>query len=149
MAIGILFVGLILIVTAIRGTHGQLFNLVINDMTGGSAGAGHGFLVWLAAIVAVGMLGYYKPLRGASHLLIGLIVLAIFVSNQGVFAKASAAFTGSIPQGQAPADATTAALPPGFPVEQVGGSGSGASGAIGAASGAIGAATKIFGMFGF
>lgn len=139
MALGLLLVGLVLIVSAIRGTHGQLWTLVVNDMTG--AGATHGFIVWLAAIVAIGAIGFYRPLRTPSHLLLGLIVVVIFLVNGGVWQQVSQTFTQGIPQGTAPADPTATALPAAIPVQvsQAGGGG----GILGALSGAVGTATNV------
>jgi hypothetical protein len=78
----LVLVGLVLIVTAIRGTQGSLWNLIYGDITG-QAGGNKGFVVWLAAIAAIGAVGYYPPLRTPSRLLLGLVVLGIFISNVG------------------------------------------------------------------
>lgn len=134
----LVIIGLLLIVTAIRGTHGRLWNLLYEDVTG--TGDVSGFVVWLVAILTIGFLGYYKPLETPAKLLLGLVVLGIFLSNGGVFEKLSEAFTNPLPQAAAPAE--TEPLPQEFPVKLSGqgGKGGGAGGIVGkVAETAIGA----------
>lgn len=126
----LVIVGLLLIVTAIRGTHGTLWNLLYDDVTG--SGGASGFVVWLVAILAIGFLGYYKPLETPAKLLLGLVVMGIFLANGGVFEKLSEAFTNPPPQAVEPASTTQ--LPQEFPVRISGqqqSKGGGAGGVVG------------------
>lgn len=145
MAILLLLIGVVLIITAIRGTESQLWNLVYNDMTGAQGGAS-GFLIWLLAIVSIGAIGYYKPAKQASDLLLGLVILGIFISNRGFFSNLTQAFGGiASEQPVAATDPTTAALPSGIPIQQVGSSG---GGILGTAQQGVSTASGLVGLFG-
>lgn len=140
MPFALVLVGLLLIVTSIRGTQGTLWNLFYDDMAG--SGGSKGFVVWLAAIGLIAFAGYYKPLQTPSRLLLGLVVIGIFLSNEGVYKKLSTAFTSPLPAPVTPAS-TTANLPQAIPV-QVTQTGSGSkSGAGGTAEKVVGTALKF------
>jgi hypothetical protein len=148
MPFALVLIGLLLIVTAIRGTQANLWNLLYGDITGSGTG-GKGFIVWLAAILTIGVLGYYRPLQTPSRLLLALVVLGIFISNQGVFTKMSAAFTGPLPQPATPANVNAQQpLPQAIPVSvtQSGGK-SGGSGPLGEASEVVGTLAKVAPFF--
>jgi hypothetical protein len=113
-------VSAVLILSAIRDTQGQLASLLVHDFTGSGS-----FLMWLAAIVAVGLLGYSPSLKTPSRLLLALIVLGILLSNQGVFAKLQQAVAQPAAPSTPPPDPSTQ-LPNAFPV-QVSGTGAGGS----------------------
>lgn len=74
--------GILMIVTGALGTYAQFGKQVAGDFTGKG-----NFLYWLAAIFAVGALGYYSPLQGVSRLFILLIIISMVLSNRGFFAK--------------------------------------------------------------
>lgn len=147
MPFALVFVGLVLIVTAIRGTQSNLWNLFYGDITGAGT-SGKGFVVWLAAILSIGWLGYYKPLQTPSRLLLGLVILGIFISNQGVLTKMSQAVTSPLPQPATPAASKAPPLPQAIPVEvgQAGGKG-GSSGPLGEAGQALGLAGQVASFF--
>jgi hypothetical protein len=120
MPFALLLIGLLIIVTSIRGTQGDLWNLLYKDVAGTDKTPG--FVVWLAAVIAIAWMGYYKPLQTPSRMLLGLVVLSIFLANGGVFKKLSDAFTKPLP---APVASTTPVdeLPQKIPVD-VSGTGS-------------------------
>jgi hypothetical protein len=93
-------------------------------------------------LLAVGALGYVPELKLPSRLLLALIIISLFLSQQGFWAKLQAALQ-SPPQalsGQQETQANLAQLPAGIPIEQVGAPASGgAGGALGQAEGALGA----------
>jgi hypothetical protein len=108
-----LFLGMLLLVTAIRGTQGDLFALLKSEFVGKSS-----FFPWAAAIIILGAIGYIRPIRPISDALIGLVILVIILANKGgVFAQfntaLSAPVTPSAPVSNtavapAPADGSTA-----------------------------------------
>lgn len=78
-----LVAGLILIVTVVRGTTGQFYGALRDDISGG-------YLKWLAAILVIGILGYVKPLQEPSRYLLGLVALVILLTRGGGFISAFA-----------------------------------------------------------
>jgi hypothetical protein len=142
MALGLLFAGIVLLIAGWRGTYANLFSTFFSDLGG--------FLPWVAAIVAIGAIGYIPELRMFSNGLLALIFLVIFISNKGVFAQwqqlaqsppQAIASTPLIPT----ADQSALLQNPTVNIGFSGGSGSGSS--SGAASG--GAAAGLFHLFGF
>lgn len=79
-------VGLILIISAVQGTLGALGAELKDDFTGPG-----NFFFWIVAIGAIGALGYYGPLKPVSRSLLVLVILALVLSNRGVFTKGVAA----------------------------------------------------------
>lgn len=79
MALGLIFLGIVLIAVGWRGTFGHFFGLFASDVPG--------FLVWGAALLAIGAIGYVPELAALSNGLLVLVFLVIFISNQGVFAS--------------------------------------------------------------
>lgn len=145
MPLALLIVGIIIAVTAFRNTYRDVGTLVVGDLTG----AGN-FLVWIGAIVIVGAAGYIEPLKYPSRLFLGLIILAMFLSNKGVFAQFTSALQGA--QQQQTPITPEPSLPGALPVSISGGGAGGAAGAIGGAAGAVGSIAKavplIGGLFG-
>jgi hypothetical protein len=82
MPFALAIVGGVLVLVAIRGTHADLGSQLKSDFTGQ-----HNFWIWLLAIIAVGALGYAPALRTPSRMLLGLVILGMVISNQGVWAK--------------------------------------------------------------
>jgi hypothetical protein len=153
MPLAFLLIGAVLIITAIRGTHANLGQLLSQDFTGSGAGQGHSFLIWMAAIAGVAALGYIPEMKVPARLLLALVILGLLIANKGVFAQASAALGQGIPGvtvQQAQAAPTGEALPAAIPVQLSGAGGSGsAASAAGTAGDVIGTATKILPFLGF
>lgn len=78
MPLLLVVVGLMLVVTALRGTTADFGSRLSQDVSGG-------FLKWVAAIIVVGMLGYVPGLQTPSRYLLGLIVIAILISQGSGF----------------------------------------------------------------
>jgi len=72
----LLVIGVFLLVSAIRGTHAQLFSLVQSDFTGPN-----NFVYWFIAIFLIGALGYIERLKPISIGLLTLVVLVLFLSK--------------------------------------------------------------------
>jgi hypothetical protein len=119
-------VGVLLVVTAYQNTEIALFQQVVSDIPG--------FAKWGAAILVIGSLGYYEPLRTPARMLFGLVVLVVFMVN---YQKIIAALQSS-PPAQPPQASNAMPLPltDPFPVQISGGGG--AAGAAGGAAKAIG-----------
>lgn len=81
MPIAVIFVGGIMIVLAFRGTEHQFARQLGTDFANGE------YLSWMAAVVIIGSLGYAKPLRPLSSLLLALVVVVLAVSHRGLFAQ--------------------------------------------------------------
>lgn len=79
-----------LVVSGVRNTQSELFTLVKSDFTGTSGFSGS-FVPWVLAIMAIGAMGYVKPVKPISDAFLVLIVIVLFLSNKGVFAKFSSA----------------------------------------------------------
>lgn len=95
----LLLLGLLLLIVAVRGTHGALFDLIRSEFTG----AGN-FLLFVAAVVIIGSLGYVRPLKPLAAAFIGLIVLAYLFNNKGGIFKQ---FEDQIKSPEAPAKTAT------------------------------------------
>jgi hypothetical protein len=148
MPLAFLLIGAVLIVVAVRGTHANLGQLLVEDFTGkGGGSADKGFLIWVAAIGGVAALGFIPGMKVPAKILLALVILAILVSNKGVFANAASAFQGGI-QGvtvkQSQATPTEQPLPAAIPVQVTGAaSGGTASSAAGGAGDIIKAGASI------
>lgn len=78
----LVFIGLLLLVAGVRGTHTQLFTLIKGDFTGSG-----NFIYWIVAILAVGAVGYIKPIKPVSDAFLVLIIIVMVLSNKGLFGK--------------------------------------------------------------
>lgn len=84
----LLLVGVLCLIVAVKGTQGTLYDLLKAEFTGTN-----NFVVWAAAIMVLGLLGYIKPIRPVTHAFIALIVLVMILANgSGVFSKLGTAF---------------------------------------------------------
>ena len=89
-----IIVGVLFVVSAVRGTNTQLIGLLKGDFTG------HGnFVYWLASILVIGAVGYIPELKPVSRAFLVLVIVVLFLSNKGVFAKATQAL-GTTQQAQ-------------------------------------------------
>lgn len=84
MPLALAFIGAIFIVAGIRGTYPALFSQLATDMPG--------FALWLAAILAIGIIGYIPKAELPSRMLLGLVLLVMVIANKGAFANFVAAF---------------------------------------------------------
>lgn len=95
MSFVFIIIGAILTISGVRGTEtdsapgngdGQgLFPLVKGDFEG--TGQQHGFLVWFAAILAIGALGYAPDLKLFANAVLALVIIVLLLSNKGFFAQ--------------------------------------------------------------
>lgn len=81
-------IGLVFLIAGVRGTSGQLLDLLQGDLTGKN-----NFIYWILSILIVGSLGYIKEFQGLSRafLILLIVVLVIHEDNQngtgGFFTK--------------------------------------------------------------
>lgn len=68
-----LIIGVILVVAAIRNSQGALFNALGQDVPG--------FVVWAAALFAVGAVGFIPGLKPVSRGLMALVLIVIVLNN--------------------------------------------------------------------
>lgn len=73
MVLVALFIGVILIVAAIRNSQGTLFSALGQDVPD--------FIVWGAAIFAIGVLGFVPGLKPISRGLLALIIVVLVLNN--------------------------------------------------------------------
>lgn len=90
MPIALLLIGLVLLIAAFRGTEKELFALLKSDFTGPG-----NFIFWALSLWLIGALGYFTPLKKLSNAFLVLVVLALFLSNRGFFAKFMDAINGT------------------------------------------------------
>lgn len=101
MIILFLVLGIMLLVSALKGTETELAKQIEGDLVGQSGKSG--FIVWLVAILAVGALGYIPYLERPSKYLVGLIIVVIVLSNHGIFAQLFNALPAFESEGPSPA----------------------------------------------
>jgi hypothetical protein len=77
MPFALILIGLILVITAIRGTSKQFFDSLKEDFTGPN-----NFVLWIMAIFGLGMLGYVKPLKPLSDSFLALVLIVMTINNR-------------------------------------------------------------------
>jgi hypothetical protein len=118
LPLALIFVGVIMIVLAFRGTEREFATQLKTDFGGGQ------FVAWFAAVTILGGLGLVPQLRTLSNLSMALVIIVLVLRNGGLFTNLAAVIE------HPPAAA------PSIPLSQYGGSGGG--GLLGAIGGAIG-----------
>src|SRR3954468_23458486 len=111
MPFALLIIGIALLVSAVRGTQGDLFTLLRGDFTGPN-----NFIYWTVAILFIGSIGYIPKLKPASVGFLTLVVLVLVLKrgdpnsgNGGFFAE----FTSALKMpNAAPATPTASAAKP-------------------------------------
>jgi hypothetical protein len=138
MPFAIAIVGGVLVLVAVRNTHGTLATLLKDDFTGSQGAVG--FIVWIGAILAIGAMGYVPALKIPSRMLLALVFLSLFIANQGVFTNIANAIRSPPAVTPSPAEDP---LPKEFPVHVTGASSGG--GPLGAILGGVKAVAGLAG----
>lgn len=86
MPFALVIIGLLMIVTGARDTYKDFGAQVTQDFTGEG-----NFLYWIAALGAVGAVGYAPEFRTFSRVFMALIIVALILKNGGFFDKFSQA----------------------------------------------------------
>lgn len=93
MPLALLVIGVVILVTAFRGTSKDLGALLKGDLTGEN-----NYIRWLLAIAVIGSLAYIPGFKGPANLFLALLVIVIILAHQpknsggGFFDQLSAAF---------------------------------------------------------
>lgn len=82
MPIVFIVIGILFLVVAIRGTQGELYDVLKSELTGSN-----NWVVWASAIVILGLIGYWRRARPVTDAFIGLIFIVLVIANKGFFAK--------------------------------------------------------------
>lgn len=90
MPFALVFIGLLLIVTGAKNTYREFGAELTEDFTGDG-----NFTWWIVSLGSIGALGYIKELQTFSRLFMTLIIVAMLLSNRGVFAQ----LTGALQSG--------------------------------------------------
>ena len=79
----LLFIGLgiVFLLTGLKGDAGQLWELLKGDFSGPN-----NYVYWMLSILALGALGYVESLQKLSRLFIVLVVIVLLLDNNGFFA---------------------------------------------------------------
>ena len=97
MALVLLAIGAVLVVTAVRGTQAALFSLLGQDVPA--------FVIWAAAIIAIGVVGFIPGLKPVSRGILALVILAVILTQYrnilAGFAAADTATAGAATTGAA------------------------------------------------
>ena len=137
MPVFFLVIGLLLIVTVVRGTTADFAKRLGQDVSGG-------YLKWLAAIIVIGALGFVPSLKLPSRYLLALVALVVMLRSGSGFISQLASQLSS------PGTVTPTTQPggnanlPAIPVQTQGGAGAGA-GAPGGAGGLGSTAGSVLG----
>ena len=94
-----LLIGIVLIVSAVRNSQGALFTALEADVPK--------FVIWAAAILAVGAIGVVPGLKPVSRWLLALVIVVIVVNN---YQRLVSGFQSAVKN--APKDAGPAATTP-------------------------------------
>lgn len=95
MPYAIILIGAVLLVSGIRGTYSDLWQLVRGDFSGTDS-----YLAWVAAIAVIGGIGYVPKLKPLSVALLTLLLIVLVLTREkggGVFEKLQAYIQAGIP----------------------------------------------------
>jgi hypothetical protein len=106
----LLLVGILFFVVALQGTQGSLFSLLKSEFVGTNS-----FVVWAAAFVIIGLLGYIRPIRPITHAFLVLMLLVLILTNgKGFFSQFNAALRSPVaPASAASSTSSSASSSPG------------------------------------
>lgn len=76
MPFALILIGLIAVITGIRGTQGQFGKLLAGDFTGQN-----NFTYWAASLGVVGAIGYIEPLRPISRAFLVLLIVVFIIAT--------------------------------------------------------------------
>lgn len=88
MPFALLIVGVVLLISAARGTHTLLFSTLESEFSGQG-----NFVFWMVSILLIGSIGYIPKVKPISDALIVLVILTMVLTKgkSGLFQKAQAA----------------------------------------------------------
>jgi hypothetical protein len=104
MSFALLIVGAVLLTSAVLNTQSTLWGLLKGDFSGPS-----NFWYWLILLLILGAVGYIPKAKPISDAFLVLLIVVIFLSKGGFFAKFSSAVQGTT--STAPNTSTSTATP--------------------------------------
>jgi hypothetical protein len=90
MSFALLIVGAVLLTSAVLNTQSTLWGLLKGDFSGPS-----NFWYWLILLLILGAVGYIPKAKPISDAFLVLLIVVIFLSKGGFFAKFSSAVQGT------------------------------------------------------
>lgn len=92
MPFAFIIIGIVLLVSGIRGSASSLVTLLKGDLTGSD-----NFIYWILAILAIGSLGYIEDLKGLSRAFLALVLIVlVIVEDKGTSGGFFAEFTKGV-----------------------------------------------------
>jgi len=82
MPFALVLIGLALLISGVRNTQDDLFTLVKGDFSGSQS-----FVFWTVSILVIGSVGYIPRLKPVANAFLVLVIVVLFLSNRGFFAK--------------------------------------------------------------
>lgn len=76
MPFALLIIGTVLVVSAVKGTQGQLAQLVKSDFTGSN-----NFIYWTVSILLIGSVGYIPKLKSLSTAFLALVIIVLVLTK--------------------------------------------------------------------
>lgn len=75
-------------ISGVRDTQGDLWTQLQKDFSPSQQQQGqHSFLAWFIAILIIGSLGYIDDLKELSRSFLVLVIIVLFLSNNGFFSQ--------------------------------------------------------------
>lgn len=95
MPIALLVIGVVILITAFKGTSKDLGTLLHGDFTGQN-----NFTIWLLAIAFIGGFSYIPGFKPVANMFFALLIIVILLANQkgttgGFFVNLNKAFQGT------------------------------------------------------
>jgi len=84
MAVFLIIAGMVMIMAAINDQIGALGALIKGDLFGGGGASDYGFVVWAAAIIAIGAVLRVADLPDAGRFLVALVIIAYLLGHAGI-----------------------------------------------------------------
>lgn len=78
----LIIIGVVLIVSGVRGKSGDVGKILADDFSGGSS-----FTYWIIAVILVGIVASFSQSRKLGTAFFSLMLVVLFLSNGGFFAK--------------------------------------------------------------
>jgi hypothetical protein len=117
----LIFIGLVLVIAAIEGTEQALGAQLKKDFSGQGS-----FLLWAAAIVAVGSIGYVPELKRFSDTFLVLLLVSLLFSNPTALGNIASQIQTAAAS-PAPEQAADASAAPGAPASSTSSASSGSA----------------------
>jgi len=84
MPVFLIIVGMVLMMAAINSQIGALGSLAKRDLFGSGASGDYGFIIWAAAVIAIGAVLRAIDLPDAGRFLVALVIVAYLLGHAGI-----------------------------------------------------------------